>query len=70
MNGIGKEARLRYLHGQFDILVPGDYVTCAITGQPIHLSQLRYWSVTLQEAYISPREALERLENFRPGDET
>jgi hypothetical protein len=45
------EARLYFRHGTFDIVFPGSYVTCAVTGQRIALEQLRYWSVDRQEAY-------------------
>jgi hypothetical protein len=40
---------------------PGSFVTCAVTGEPIPLESLRYWSVDLQEAYASPAIALKRL---------
>jgi hypothetical protein len=39
--------------GMFRVLSPGDHVTCAVTGQPIPLDDLRYWSVERQEAYAS-----------------
>jgi hypothetical protein len=45
------EARLYFRHGAFDIVFPGSYVTCAVTGRRIALEQLRYWSVDRQEAY-------------------
>jgi hypothetical protein len=47
------EARLRYFDGEFQVLTPGDFVRCAVTGEPIALADLRYWSVELQEAYAS-----------------
>lgn len=51
--GLMKEARLRYDNGEYHIVMPGDFVRCAVTGQPIPLSDLRYWSVEHQEAYAS-----------------
>ena len=45
------EARLHYRHGAFDIVFPGSFVTCAVTGQRIPLDKLRYWNVDRQEAY-------------------
>jgi hypothetical protein len=39
--------------GTFRVLSPGDHVVCAVTGQPIALDELRYWSVERQEAYAS-----------------
>jgi hypothetical protein len=49
----GREARLRYLANSFRVLVAGDHVLCAVTGQKIPLDRLRYWSVARQEAYAS-----------------
>lgn len=47
----GGEAKVRYLDGDYKILAPGSYVTCAITGERIALQDLKYWSVDRQEAY-------------------
>ena len=55
------EAELRYLDGDFRVVRPGTFVRCALTGQPIPLDELRYWSVDLQEAYSSPQAVLARL---------
>ena len=41
---------------------PGSFVYCAVTGEPIPLESLRYWSVDLQEAYASPAFALRRFQ--------
>lgn len=46
-----REAVLRYDTPDFDVLQPGDFVRCAISGKPIPLERLHYWSVELQEAY-------------------
>lgn len=51
--GLTKEARLRYDDGEYHVVVPGDFVRCAVSGQRIPLSELRYWSVERQEAYAS-----------------
>jgi len=53
-----REAKLRYLDADFQVLKEGDYVRCAVTGDPIHLDNLRYWSVDRQEAYKTARESL------------
>ncbi len=58
----GNEAQIRFLDGDFRVLRPGAFVRCAVTGAPIPLDELRYWSVDLQEAYSSPEAALARLE--------
>ena len=49
----GGEARLRYLDADFEVLTPGGYVRCAVTGNAIRLRDLRYWSVDRQEAYLN-----------------
>lgn len=48
----GGEAQLRYLDGDFDVMMPGAYVLCAVTGKQIAIEDLRYWSVARQEAYL------------------
>lgn len=55
------EASLHYGDGEYAVLRPGRYVRCAVTGQPIPLETLRYWSAGLQEAYVGPAEMLERI---------
>jgi hypothetical protein len=57
------EAELRYLDGDYRIVRPGSYVRCAVTGQPIPLDELKYWSVERQEAYYSPEIVLRRFHN-------
>ena len=56
------EAKLLYLDGEYDVVVPGGYVVCAVTGTHIPLDALRYWSVDLQEAYASPDVATARAQ--------
>lgn len=55
------EARLRYLDADIEMIAPGDYVTCAVTGRKIPLQALRYWSVDLQEAYWDADAASQRM---------
>jgi len=55
-------AQVEYLDGELKVVRPGSYVRCAVTGVPIPLEQLRYWSVDLQEAYASPDIALKRFQ--------
>jgi hypothetical protein len=59
--GSGAEARVQYLDGEFRVLRPGLFVTCAVTGLPIPLEELRYWSVERQEAYASPEASMQRI---------
>ena len=55
------EARLVYGPNGFRVLRPGQHVFCAVSGEAIPLAELRYWSVTRQEAYASPELATRRL---------
>ena len=59
MSNTDRPARLHYMANVFRVLVPGGHVTCAISGVPIALDDLRYWSVARQEAYASAELALE-----------
>lgn len=62
----GGEALVQYLDANLKVLRPGSFVRCAVTGQPIPLDELRYWSVERQEAYASPEIVLRRL-GVRPA---
>jgi hypothetical protein len=55
----GREAKIRYLDGDFQILMPGAYVVCAVTGEQIPIDELRYWSVSRQEAYVDAAASLQ-----------
>ena len=57
-----KLAKIKYLPNNFQILDPGDYVECAVSGKKIYLNDLTYWNVELQEAYFSYKEAYEKRE--------
>lgn len=48
----GSEAVLKYDDADFEILEPGDFVRCAMTGVKIPLQALRYWNVDKQEPYV------------------
>ena len=43
-----REAVIRYLDADFEVLREGDFVRCAATGQAIPLTSLRYWNVARQ----------------------
>ena len=45
------EAKVRYLDGDFQVVSPGSFVRCAVTGAAIPLDELKYWSVARQQAY-------------------
>ena len=59
--GLKSEARVRYSDGEYKILSAGDFVRCAVTGEPILLAELRYWSVERQEAYASASISMQRV---------
>ena len=63
--GLRGEAKVKFLNGEFQVLSPGDFVRCAVTGEPIMLSDLRYWSVELQEAYATPDVSMQRYLQMR-----
>lgn len=54
------EARVRFGDGEFQVLAPGEFVRCAVSGTPIPLAELRYWNVERQEAYASAALSFER----------
>ncbi len=54
------EAKLVYEDGDYQVLKHGTFVKCAVTGDPIHLDDLRYWSVELQEPYKTAEISLRR----------
>jgi hypothetical protein len=52
-----REAKLRYLDHEYEVITPGDFVRCAVTADPIRLENLRYWNVEKQVPYKSAKEA-------------
>lgn len=63
--GFKGEARVHYKDGEFQVMGHGDFVRCAVTGAVIPLTQLKYWSVALQEPYASPEASLTRHMQLR-----
>ena len=59
MSGAGRLAKVHYSHGTFQLISSGDHVLCAVTGKPIPLEELRYWSVARQEAYADAAASFE-----------
>jgi hypothetical protein len=59
-HGRGGLARLRYLDGDFQVITPGSFVRCAVTGIDIPLDELKYWSVERQEAYVDAATSVSR----------
>ena len=62
---VAGEAKLKYLSGEYQVVEPGEFVCCAVTGDQIPLDQLRYWSVELQEAYSSAQVSWQRYQDVR-----
>ena len=54
-----REARVRYLDGDFQVASPGSFVRCAVTGESIPLDELKYWSVERQEPYQDAAASLQ-----------
>ena len=68
--GFKGEAKLKYLDGEVQVVTPGDFVRCAVTGRIIPLEELRYWSVELQEAYVDAATSLKRFCDTHPTPQT
>lgn len=60
-------AKLHYGPNGFRMLSPGDHVLCAVTGTPIGLEELRYWSVARQEPYASAAISTRAMLDAREG---
>lgn len=54
-----RQAQIRYLDADFQVIVPGSHVICAVTGEVIPLDELKYWSVARQEPYIDVAASFE-----------
>ncbi len=63
----GGEAVVQYLDSNLRVMKPGAFVRCGVTGQPIPLDELKYWSVERQEAYASPEAVMMRLSEKTPS---
>ena len=58
-------AVLEYYTPYFDIVRPGQFVVCAVSGARIDLDDLKYWSAEFQEAYRGPLEATQSFLRHR-----
>lgn len=61
MSNTQRPAKLHYMANGFRILSPGDHVVCAVSGEPIPIDLLRYWSVAEQKPYASAEIAVKAL---------
>lgn len=62
-------AVLRYNAADFDIVRPGQFVLCAVSGARIDLEELKYWSAEAQEAYRGPAESTQAWLKRRNGSQ-
>ena len=61
-----REAKLRYLDAEYQVLKEGEFVRCAVTGDPIRLDALHYWNVERQVPFGSAELAFaEHLKTIR-----
>ena len=54
-------AVLQYGPADYQVVRPGRFVLCAVSGAEIPLGELTYWSAQRQEAYRSAVEATQAL---------
>lgn len=64
----GGEAKLRYMQNEYDVVLAGRYVTCAVTGARIPIEELKYWNADRQEPYASAEVALARYLELSGAD--
>lgn len=58
-------AVLHYETPHFDVVRPGQFVLCAVSGERIDLEDLKYWSAEFQEAYRGAAEATQSFLKHR-----
>ena len=61
MSNRNQPAKLHYMANNFRMLVAGDHVLCAESGERIELEDLRYWSVVRQEPYASAEHSIRAM---------
>lgn len=61
MKSGGNAATLVYGPNGFRVVRPGRFVNCAVTGEPVSLEELRYWSVDRQAPYATAEIATRAL---------
>jgi hypothetical protein len=62
------EAKLRYGMNEFEVVRPGHFVRCAVTGVRIPLADLSYWNAEVQEPYASAEIAQARAKELGEAD--
>lgn len=54
------EAEVVFLDADMRVLNDGTFVSCAVTGVPVPLDELKYWNVERQEGYANLGVAIAR----------
>lgn len=54
-----REAKVRYLDADYEVVKEGEFVRCSVTGDPILLDSLMYWDVDRQRPYRSAEVAFD-----------
>lgn len=55
------EAKLVFTESGYQVVVPGTWVRCAVTGNRVVLEELRYWSARRQEPYANAAASALRM---------
>lgn len=61
------EAVLHFTISNYDVITPGSFVICCVTGKRITLENLRYWNAARQEAYADAASAFQRERELAAG---
>ena len=61
------EAVVEYGDGSFNVIKHGTYVICSVSKKRIPLSELKYWSVERQEAYLDAETSFIREKETNLG---
>jgi hypothetical protein len=56
--GLPGEAKIRYKDGDYQVIMGGHFVRCAVTGTSIPVDDIKYWSVERQEPYVDAAASL------------
>ena len=63
------EATVHYMPNEYTITSPGTIVKCCVTGKPIPVHDIKYWSVARQEPYLDAAASLKRHLELLPKKE-
>ena len=69
-NPARRAAKIKYESPDFQVLMKGDFVTCAVTGKEIPLDDLKYWSDEHQEPYFDAAVSFARYLELKQRNKT